>query len=64
MLVRMVISLETRAGTKFPKGMVVKVDSATRTKLSLSAPNPDKENIFGPRRIQIRDVSLWNVEKI
>ena len=61
--VRLLRDMETRGGTQFPKGIVCYVDSVYRGELSLSARNPDPNNIFGPRFISIRcDFAPWRME--
>ena len=54
--VRLLREMETRGGTKFPRGIVCQVSGVYRGELSLTAKNPDPNNIFGPRDIFIRAV--------
>lgn len=60
--VRLVRNLETKGGTKFPKGSVCKVTYVDRGLLNLEMRNPDPNNIFGDKYLHISHVEVWNVE--
>jgi hypothetical protein len=62
--VRLLRDIETKGGTHFPKGSIMRVDYVERGKLNLSMRNPDPLNIFGPKRISVHSVQLYDVELV
>ncbi len=61
--IRLLRDMETRGGTKFPKGIVCLVTNVSRGDLWVKARNPDPNNIFGPRFITMRmGFRSWQVE--
>lgn len=60
--VRVKRDMETKGGSRFPKGSICRITYADTAYLTLAMRNPDPLNILGPRNLGITNVRRWDIE--